>query len=795
MLLEEALALSTTGEFEATPYYAGQIRSLTGLGYVSRISGSLNDAMSYLTAAKQLCEATGLLQAIVFVNLGSLYVLLGDLLQSLEAYERGLAAARQASDSHYEIEALMGIANIYAMRADFSEATEYVGQSLELSIKLHYLTGQLRASNNLAAYYQSMGDYENALLTVENVLPLIDTEKHVFETIYLLSTAGEVQFSLGNYPHALERLQEALRLAERTGIIEPIPPLLIVMSKIYQEQDETELEIEILERGIKVSEALKHQESHHVYHQRLAAIYERQGKFETALKHYQVFHEIKETIFNEAAEQKLKHMQVLHETETHKQNAEIERLKNVELLQAKETVEAANRVKSAFLANMSHELRTPINAILGFAQLMQYDAALSTANKENLNTIIRSGEHLLALISDVLDMSKIEAEKMTVQTSAFDCYQLFDELEMMFSLRVKQKNLKFNLECSPKVPQWIKSDERKLRQVLLNLIDNAIKFTSHGHVDLRIRYANSRLYFEIEDTGHGIAPEDLKALFTPFQQLQREEATEKGTGLGLAISQAFVQLLGDGCITVTSEPEKGSLFRFDIPVEESSRYGWSEPVSTQHVKTLEAGQPRFRVLVADDHTDSRAALAGLLALVGFEVQEAVNGKQAVDASREWHPHLILMDLRMPELDGYEATRQIKRNDAEIIIIAVTSNGTRDAKVSEAGFDDFILKPVQRDLIFEVIARYLNVKYVYEEGANSKLRELPDDDSIHELLQAQPVVWRKKIHHYANAGNRNEILKLADEIDLQHKELADIIRTLMKAYQFDKLISFVEPDVN
>ena len=790
-LLEEARELSTTGEFKESPYHEGLIRSLTGLGYIHRITGDLNKAMIYLTEAQQLSEATGLLQSMVFVTLGSVDSLLGDLLQSLQAYEKGLAAARQYRDSYFEAEALRGISNVHAMRGDFSEAIEYVKQSLELSKETQNLSGELRAWNNLASIYQIIGDYENAQIMIGKALSLIDNDDFIFEKIFVLSTAGEIQFSLENYSQALSNFQQALSLSKITLIIESKPGILINISKVYKAQQEIELEIEVLHEAIKVSEELKHFDAQHVCHQRLAAIYESQGDFESALRHHKQFHVIKEILFNEAADQKLKNLQVLYETETHKQKAEIARLRNIELTQAKEAVEAANRIKSSFLANMSHELRTPINAILGFAQLMQYDPTLSPTNNENLRTIVRSGEHLLELVNDVLDMTKIEAEKMSVHLAIFDFYQLFDELESMFSLRVKQKNLEFKIDCSPNVPKWIKADERKLRQVLLNLIGNAIKFTTYGHIDLRINYADGRLYFEVEDTGQGIAQEEIDALFTPFHQSERQESTEKGTGLGLAISQAFVQLMGDGRITVTSELNKGSLFRFDISVEVNTPQRAAETTPPKHVKWLEAEQPSYRILIADDHNDSRIALGRLLKLIGFEVQEAVDGKQAVDVSRDWQPHLIFMDLRMPEMDGYEAARQIKLHDSQVVIIAVTSDGFEDQKVNETGFDDFMQKPLQNDLVFEAIARHFDVKYIYDEILISKPESVIEDDKALELLYAQPIMWQKKLHQHAVAGNKNEILKLVEEIPLQDKALADAIRVLIKGYQFEKLVTFIE----
>jgi len=790
-LLEETYRLSTAGEFRESPYHEGQIRSLTGLGYVHRISGDLNKAMQYLIEARQLSEATGLLQAIVFVNFGSLYSLLGDLLQSLQSYEKGLAAARRDKDTRYEINALIGISNIYAMRAEFSEAIDYIEQSLELSTETQDIHGQIRALNNIASIHQIVGNYENAQIMIERALALIDNDNFMFEKIAVLSTIGEIQFSIGNYEQALSNLQQAFSLSERTLIKEPQPSILIYISKIYREQQETEREFDVLHQAIEVSQQLQHFDAQQVCHQRLSAIYECQQDYASALKHYQQFHVIKETAFNEAADQKLKQLRVLYETETHKQAAEIARLRNIELTQTKEAVETANRVKSAFLANMSHEMRTPLNVILGFAQLMQNDSSLSIKNIENLITIIRSGEHLLEFINDVLDMSKIEAAKMDVHFSVFDCYQLFAELESMFSVSVKHKSLEFTIHCSHSVPQWIKTDERILRQILINLVGNAVKFTTRGHVDLRINYSNDRLCFEVEDTGPGIAQEELETLFTPFHQSLQQESTEKGTGLGLAISQAYVQLIGHSYITVTSELNKGSVFRFDIPVEVISRQSRVNSVPSRCTITLEAGHSDYRILVADDHQDSRLALMQFLKSIGFNVEEAADGKQAVKISHTWQPHLIFMDVEMPEMDGYGATRQIKDHNPQIVVIALTSNKFKNEKVNGSGFDDFMLKPFRHDLILETISLYLHVPYGYGDRQIPEAAPMLNDDRMLELLQIQPVLWKQKLHHHAVAGSKNGILKLTEEIQPQHSELAETIRTLAKNYQFEKLITLIE----
>lgn len=784
-LSEQAYILSTTGEFEELHYYRGKIFSLVSLGYGNRISGKLHDAMAYLTKAQQLSEATGILQAIVFVNLGKIYSLLGQLLESLQAHEKALDAARQAGDYESEVDALLGTANVYAIRADFSEAIRYLRQCLDLSLEKQQQKSHLRAANNLASVYCYAGDYENAQLMIEEALQLVESENFVLEKIYILATAGEIRFALGDNQSALAYYQQSLALSDRHMILEPIPATLVSISKIYKQNEQVDLEIKALHRALSVSEQVQHVDSQRVCHQRLAEIYESQGNFETALKHYKQFHTINEIVVNEVAEQELKKLKVMHEAEKHKRDAELQRLKNVDLLKAKEAAEVANKAKSAFLTSISHELRTPINAILGFAQLMLSDAKLASAYVDYLTSIVRSGEHLMELINDVLDMSKIEAKKVHFHASNFDLHKLVAELKSVFSLRVQQKNLALNMQLSPNVPRWIKGDVRKLRQVLLNLIGNAVKFTTNGYVTVRINYRGSRLYFEVEDTGPGIAEEAYDVIFVAFEQTSQHQTSERGTGLGLAISQAYVQMMGDSRITVSSDVGKGSIFRFDIPIEVSTLHQRGRGTQEARIVGLQAAQPRYRLLVAVAHADSRRVLGHLLGLVGFDVEEAAEGQQAVILSQTWQPHLVLLDTHMPNLEGHEAVERFKDHNSPIKVIALTS--ADEENVLGAGFDDVVQMSLDDQSILKAISRHLQVTYEYDTLQPDELAVLVADGKLRELLEAQPLSWQERLRHFAIAGNRDEILKLVNEISDHDHILANHLMRLTKTYQFGKIV--------
>ena len=336
--------------------------------------------------------------------------------------------------------------------------------------------------------------------------------------------------------------------------------------------------------------------------------------------------------------------------------------RTVDLKQAKDAADQANRTKSEFLAKMSHELRTPLNTILGFTQVINQDPTLTPNQRENLGIINRSGEHLLELINDVLDMSKIEAGHLTFHPQSFDLYQLLDALEKMLQLKASSKGLQLLFECASDTPQYVYTDKGKLRQVLLNLLGNAIKFTQAGKVVLRVGSIPHTLHFEVADTGPGIALDEMGTLFEAFTQTKTGHQSQEGTGLGLPISQQLVKLMG-GDITVDSTAEQGTVFRFDVKVELSEVGALQSRVSTRQVIGLAPNQLTYRILIVDDRPENRKLLTKLLTPLGFQVREAANGQDAIDQWIDWDPHLIWMDIRMPVMDGYEATRQIKNRTA------------------------------------------------------------------------------------------------------------------------------------
>ena len=476
---------------------------------------------------------------------------------------------------------------------------------------------------------------------------------------------------------------------------------------------------------------------------------------------------------------------------------------SVRLRKAKETAEAANQAKSEFLANMSHELRTPLNAVLGFSQLMSRNSTFPPEHRENLDIIIRSGEHLLTLINDVLDLSKIEAGRVTLNEKTFDLCHLLTDVESMCQLRAGDKGLELTFEHEPDTPRFIQSDAVRLRQILINLLNNAIKFTKQGRISLRVRAdselsesAEVCLFFEVEDTGPGIASDELDALFDAFVQTRAGRKSQEGTGLGLCISRKFVRMMG-GEMSVTSEVGRGAVFQFHIRASLGDASDVTSPSRSRRVVALKPGQPRYRILVVDDKWDNRQLLLRMLGPLGFEVREACDGEEAIATWKAWEPQLIWMDMRMPVMDGYEAAQKIKATTkgqatAIIALTASTFEGERDIVLS-SGCDDFLRKPFREGDIFDMMERHLGVSYIFEDIVSPEsisLKRLAQKALTPESLADLPSELLDELETATIRISMEMLSAIIEKVRNHDKELADALASLVRDFEYGKILNMI-----
>jgi signal transduction histidine kinase/CheY-like chemotaxis protein len=499
----------------------------------------------------------------------------------------------------------------------------------------------------------------------------------------------------------------------------------------------------------------------------------------------------------------------LQESEEHLEHLVEQR--TAEAVEARDQALEANRAKSTFLANISHELRTPLNAILGYSAMVGADTNLSDQHRKDLAVVGSSGEHLLELIDDVLDMAKIETGGANVETAPMDLHHLVNDTINMLRDHAQTKNLELLLDMSSRTPRFIRSDPGKLRQVLANIVGNAVKYTDEGGVVVRLEARpgdsprDRLLIFDVEDTGIGISVEDQTRIFNPFVQVA-SSVNRKGTGLGLSISRHFVELMG-GTIQLESTLGLGSRFRIEIPAQlADAAEVKAATANLRHVIGLEPGQPDYRILIVEDHRESWLLLSRLLQAVGFNVQVVEDGGRAVETFQTWQPHFVWMDIRLPVMSGLEAARRIREIEGSarrVKIVAATASafGSQREEVLASGFDDFLRKPYRPREIFDCMARQLGVKYVYRSDQAAPAGD-PAAILKPEDLASLPAALRHELEDAVVSLDAKRIATLVRQVSGQNALLGNTLERLTSKSAYSPILralrgsksKFAESDV-
>jgi PAS domain S-box-containing protein len=469
-------------------------------------------------------------------------------------------------------------------------------------------------------------------------------------------------------------------------------------------------------------------------------------------------------------------------------NVDRDRALAEQMRQAREAAEAASRAKGAFLASMSHELRTPLNSVMGFAQLLDGDPRLPGDQRQHVRAILRSGHRLLGLINDVLDLAKIEADRYELVAEEWSTDELLQELTGMFRARAARKGLDFRIEPSPALPGRLHCDVRCLHQVLTNLLDNAIKYTDAGTVTLRAGFAGERLTLEVTDTGAGIPADRREEVFEPFRQVGDPAQRGLGTGLGLAITRGLVLRMG-GTIDLESAPGEGSTFRVRVPARAVE--GRPEPTSGPPPPAAvilgyrrTGGEGPLRILIADDEQENREVLRRLLEPLGFAVEEASTGRDCVDTAGTWTPDLILMDLRMPDLDGLEATRTLRERAASattpIVAVSAATFEEDRTRARAAGCNAHLAKPVLFPVLTEAVRALLPIEWVYGDA--------PADQEATPGCEELPARYAERLVELVRTGSISALKALAGELESEGgcPALAKRVATLADELDLDGL---------
>ena len=816
-VMETAVSLFDTPYFQQNPHRQGHIRLLRNQASYHWLNGRLQIALE--TAEQGLAMAKTdewlTIQPDFLGMIGSVSARRGAFADALTHFMEQHNVSKKIGDSSQQAAALNSIGIVHINQGNNTQAEKALLHSRDLYTRIDNTAGRIRAGINLGRLWKNQGKPEQALSLLQECSQLAESINFLGSMPYIWGFMGEIYSELGDFQQAISSIHHALSYASEEENLTMYWQLFGVLGVQYNAletavaDDETgrlrELHeaytadigsnpaIHYLTLATEIAENKAESEVLHKTLPVLAAVLERQGDFEEALRRCKEFHKIDRAIFNKESQEKLHTLQVEYDIAAEKQKADQYRLQTLELTQEKEIAEQANQAKSIFLASMSHELRTPLNGIMGYAQLLRGSNRLTAAQLRQIDVIYHSGEHLLTMIDEILDLSKIEAGRMELLLENMWLRGMIDQTGEILTTKAADKQLALSWHVETAVPDLIVADSIRLQQILLNLLSNAIKFTDSGSVNLHVELAEmddlpsgkARIRFSISDTGRGIAQADMDKLFLPFQQIAARRSDAAGTGLGLTISHRLVALM-NGRLQLRSHVGEGSTFWFEllVDVDEESSITLPQP----HPLICGVGSPAPRILIVDDIDLNRTLLVDTLTPMGFIVEEAGSGLEAIERNAVFKPHLIYMDVRMPQMNGLEATAVIRKSIVHpdpIIIAFSASTFDEDQRISlDAGCNAFLAKPV------DITQLLLQLEDLLGDGWAWQHEEVKETA----VMQIQPLIFppadtTEAIIAATNIGDIPAIRKqiaLLEQMDTMYQPIVAKLTTLARQYQIQQI---------
>jgi signal transduction histidine kinase/ActR/RegA family two-component response regulator len=819
IIAERAIAMAEQLDDDARSALAYKL-----LGNVHATLGDLDAAedaqRQYLSLCVEMADKE--CEAKACNNLGNTMRRVGNFAESIALHQRAITIKRELNYPSLP-NSLMNLAIVYEVRGNYEDGLALMLEAEELGQRDEY-TWPNNLYHNLATLYAELERFDESLRYSKLGLDEAVSLGHKASTAYAHQNVGGNYQALGDMPRAYEHLQKALALREEIGNPGTLSLSYRGLANYHLELGELEQAAIFAERavelareaGMQPAEARALEGAHQA----------RWGLGESALayEHLLAYHQLEVELRGQEATRELGRVEaeaeherallVIEQQRRDEQARQAQRQRRLVLLllgsalvgllslfylrslrrrnalidAERKRAQSASEAKGRFLASMSHELRTPLNAVMGHAQLLDRRGTLDDEERRMVSTIYDSGAHLLSLINDVLDMAKVEAGRTTLELEDFDLRRAMGSVREMVAGRAAEKGLQLVFEGGDSLPLYVHGDARRLRQVLLNLLSNALKFTKQGAVTVELEHRADQLHVAVADTGIGIAPEEQQRLFQAFQQSESGRRSGVGTGLGLALSRELVRLMG-GEMSLESEPGVGTTVRFHVKAPEVATRERG-PQGAGAVVGLAEGQSAPDVMVVEDSEVNRRLLCQLLRELGCQVREAEDGQQALDAVAEHPPAIIWMDAKMPVMDGLEATRRVLAEHPEVVVLALSAS-ISDVEREEflaAGARAFLRKPYQEAEIFEAMQRHAGVRFAWSDAEPS-----PDQAGalVRGALRGLAPELRDRLKDAAVTGDADGIRAIVDALRPAHPELARSLDGALEQYAYEAILEALE----